>query len=106
MMRVANAANCNVNDAKKIIAMAGKVQVNRSTVVAWQHARSVRVVPVKVCAQLRGKVADALAKSSKVKVVQRIVASNPRFAAQMPGYGAGNVFAMQQSGGQLLVYVF
>lgn len=46
-----------------------------------------------------------LAKSGKVKVVQRIIASNPRIT-QMPGYGTGTVFAAQQSGGQLLVYVF
>ncbi len=105
MMRVGSAANCNVNDAKKIIAMAGKAQISRGMVVAWQHAKTVKVVPVKVCAQLRGKVADVLAKSGKVKVVQRIIASNPRIT-QMPGYGTGTVFAAQQSGGQLLVYVF
>lgn len=86
--------------------MAGQAQVTRNAVVAWRNARSVKVVPVKVCAQRRGQVTQALAKSPKVKAVQQVFAATPRLMAQMDGYRPGNVFAAQQSGGQLTVYVY
>jgi hypothetical protein len=105
VVRAANAV-CPIDDAKKIVAMAGQAQVNRNAVVAWRSARSVKVVPVKICAQRRGQVQQALARSQKVRVVQQVIASNPRLLAQLGKYRASNVFAAQQNGGQLTVYVY
>ena len=89
-----------------MISIAAKAPVNRNTVTAWRQASNVNVVPMRLCGPLRDKVAEVFAKSTKVRAVQSVVAATPRLSSSLRGYDAGNVFAAQQSGNQLTVYVY
>jgi len=68
----------------------------------------VQIVPLKLCPQARAQVAQIFNASGKVRDVQRAAAGDALITASLSRtrYDAGDVFAVQASGGNLVVYVF
>jgi hypothetical protein len=97
--------NCSVNDGRKVLQLASQAKLNPG---AWQRAANVRVVPVRLCAQARAQVAQIFNASGKIQQLQRAAAGDMLITASLnrTRYDVDDVFAVQASGGNLVVYVY
>ena len=96
---------CNTNDAKQVIAQVKQMQLNRALL---SNVNGVKVVKVRLCADLKDKVVNAVTASKKVQVLQRVLGGSGKLVAELQRSGAGvsDVYAIGRSGGQLTVYAF
>lgn len=97
--------NCSVNDGRQVLQLASQAKLNPN---AWTSAANVQVVPVKLCAQARAQVAQIFAASGKIQQLQRAAAGDALITASLnrTRYDANDVFAVQATGGRLMVYVY
>jgi hypothetical protein len=94
-----------VNDGRKVLQLAAQGKVNTRS---WARASNVQVVPVRLCPAARNQVAQIFGASSKVQQLQNAAASDALIAASLgrTKYDVNDVFAVQSSGGRLMVYVY
>lgn len=95
---------CVGPDGSRILQLAGSSSNPRS----WQRASNVQIVPVRLCPDVRRKIAAALRKSGVGGVIWGAVSQDALILASLSrtSYGVDDVFAVQQSGRQLTVFVF
>ena len=96
---------CNVNDAKQVVAQVKQMQLNRAVLA---NVKGIKVVKVRLCADLKAKVVHAVIASKKVQVLQRVLGGSSKMVAELQrsGAGVGNIYAVGRSGAQLTVYSF
>lgn len=96
---------CNAQDAKQVISQVKQMQLNRAVLA---NVKAVKVVKVRLCADLKGKVVQAVTASKKVQILQRVLGGSGKMVAELQRSGAGvhDVYAIGRSGAQLTVYAF
>jgi len=74
----------------------------------WNRAGSVRLIPIRLCPQLRAQLARAAAGSGDIAFLRGVAAAFPAISSTLARgrYGANNVIGMDAAGGVLSVYVF
>lgn len=97
--------NCSVGDGRKVLQIASQAKLNPS---AWARAANVQVVPIRLCPQARAQVAQIFNASAKVRQLQSAAASDALIVASLSRtrYDISDVFAIDASGGRLMVYVY
>lgn len=97
--------NCSVNDGRKVLQLASQAKVNPGS---WQRAANVQVIPIKLCPAARNQVAQIFNASGKIMQLQRAAAGDMLITASLSRtrYDVNDVFAVQASGGRLVVYVY
>lgn len=75
---------------------------------SWQRASNVSVRRVQICPELQTQLSAALASTGLGSSLQMAVRSDPLLSASLSRtrYDAGRVFAVQQQGNRLTVYVY
>lgn len=101
------AVSCSVNEGRQVLQIAAATKVSRQVIAGWQRAVGVKVIPVKLCAKARAQVLQLLNASGKVALLRAAAAGDALIAASLgrTRYGTNDVFAVQNQGGQLVVYV-
>ena len=97
--------NCSLGDGRSVLQLASQSAVNPR---AWARAANVQIVPIRLCPQARGQVAQIFRASGKIQQLQSAVAADALIVASLnrTRYDAGDVFAVKASGGSLTVYVY
>ena len=97
--------NCSVNDGRQVLQLASQAKVNPAS---WSRAANVQVVPIKLCPQARSQVAQIFRASGKIQQLQNAAAADALIVASLSRtrYGINDVFAIEASGGRLMVYVY
>jgi hypothetical protein len=97
--------NCSVNDGRKVLQLASQARLRPG---AWGRAANVQVVPVRLCPQARAQVARIFDASGKIQQLQSAAAGDALITASLSRtrYDVNDVFAVQASGGNLVVYVY
>ena len=100
-----NRGACNAQEAKQVIAQVKQMQLNRAVLT---NVKGIKVVKVRLCADLKAKVVQAVIASKKVQVLQRVLGGSGKMVAELrrSGAGVGNVYAIGRNGPQLTVYSF
>jgi hypothetical protein len=97
--------SCSVNDGRKVLQLASQAKLNPAS---WARAANVQIVPIKLCPQARSQVAQIFRASSKVQQLQNAAAADALITASLSRtrYDVNDVFAVEASGGRLMVYVY
>lgn len=97
--------NCSLDDGRKVLQIASQAKLNPS---AWARAANVQVVPIRLCPQARAQVAQIFNASGKIRQLQRAAAGDALIVASLSRsrYDISDVFAIDASGGRLMVYVY
>lgn len=103
-----NGANCSANEGRQVLEFAAQAKFSASIARQWNRYSNVEIVPVRICNTARRQVAQILSQSGKVNALQQSVAMDPLISAslQRSRKDAGDVFAVDASGGGLKVYVY
>jgi hypothetical protein len=101
------AVQCSVNQGRGVLELATKARFTRSSPADWRRASGVQIVPVKLCPAARLQVTQIFNASGKIQSLHQAVAGDMLIMAslQRAGRDAGDVFAVQRNGSQLIVYV-
>ena len=98
---------CFTPTDEQIAHLVARNSYSADVAASWQSATAVGLVPVQLCPDARAKLAAALAANAKIGVMQSAVATTPLIMAELaPEYQADDVLAVDQSGKQLIVYVY
>lgn len=97
--------NCSVNDGRYLLQLASQSILSPAS---WARAANVQIVPVRLCPQARAQVAQIFRASSKIQQVQGAAARDALITASLSRtrYDVDDVFAVEASGGRLVVYVY
>lgn len=97
--------SCSVNDGRKVLQLASQTKMNPAS---WGRAANVQIVPIKLCPQARSQVAQIFRASGKIQQLQNAAAADALITASLSRtrYDVSDVFAVQASGGRLVVYVY
>lgn len=101
------AVSCSVAQGRQALELAAKAKFGRSSPADWQRATGVQVVKVALCPSARLQVTQIFNASGKIQSLHQAVAGDMLIMAslQRAGRDAGDVFAVQRNGSQLIVYV-
>lgn len=101
------AVSCSVAQGRQALELAAKAKFGRSSPADWQRATGVQVVKVTLCPSARLQVTQIFNASGKIQSLHQAVAGDMLIMAslQRAGRDAGDVFAVQRNGSQLIVYV-
>ena len=96
---------CSLEDGRKVLQIASQAQLNPAS---WARAANVQIVPIKLCPQARGQVAQIFNASDKIQRLQGAAARDALITASLSRtrYDVGDVFAVEATGGRLTVYVY
>lgn len=99
---------CAVNNTRQLLQVAANGKITAAEIKAWQRFANVQIMPIKLCPAAKKQVAQILARSQKVKLLQRAVMQDQLIMASLSRtkYDAGDVVAVQRQKGQLVVYVY
>lgn len=97
--------SCSLDDGRRVLQLASQASVNPRS---WNRAANVQIVPVRLCPQARGQVAQIFRASGKIQQLQSAVAADALIVASLnrSRYDIGDVFAVETRGGSLTVYVY
>jgi len=97
--------NCSVDDGRQVLQLAAQAKLNPA---AWARAANVQVVPIRLCPQARSQVAQIFGASAKIQQLQSAAARDALIVASLSRsrHDVGDVFAVDASGGRLVVYVY
>lgn len=99
---------CAVNNTKQLLQVAANGKITAAEIKAWQRFANVQIIPIKLCPAAKKQVAQILARSQKVNLLQRAVMQDQLIMASLSRtkYDASDVVAVQRQKGQLVVYVY
>lgn len=97
--------SCSLDDGRRVLQLASQASVNPRT---WSRAANVQIVPIRLCPQARGQVAQIFRASGKIQQLRSAVAADALIVASLnrSRYDIGDVFAVEAQGGSLTVYVY
>lgn len=97
--------NCSLDDGRRVLQLASQASVNPRS---WNSAANVQIVPIRLCPQARGQVAQIFRASGKIQQLQSAVAGDALIVASLnrTRYDINDVFAVEARGGSLTVYVY
>lgn len=95
---------CSEVDQRRALGLFNGTAVTERAISQWYNAKSVRVVHLPLCASERSRLGATLAGSAKLGMIQSHVATAGVLSGS--GYGQRNVLAVDESGGQLTVFVY
>jgi hypothetical protein len=101
------AVTCSVAQGREALEIAANAKFGRSSPADWRRATGVQVIPVTLCPAARLQVTQIFNASGKIQSLHQAVAGDMLIMAslQRAGRDAGDVFAVQRNGSQLIVYV-
>ena len=101
------AVKCSIDQGRQVLELATKAKFSRSSVADWQRASGVQIIPVKLCPSAKLQVVQIFNASGKIQSLHQAVSGDMLIMAslQRAGRDAGDVFAVQRNGSQLIVYV-
>jgi hypothetical protein len=97
--------NCSLDDGRRVLQLASQAAVNPRS---WSSAANVQIVPIRLCPEARGQVAQIFRASGKIQQLQSAVAADALIVASLnrSRHDIGDVFAVEARGGSLTVYVY
>lgn len=97
--------SCSLGDGRHVLELASNVALNPRL---WSRASNVQIVPIRLCPEARGQVAQIFNASGKIRQLQNAVAADALIVASLSRsrYDIGDVFAVEARGGSLTVYVY
>ncbi|RUT32667.1 hypothetical protein EMQ25_05840 [Arsenicitalea aurantiaca] len=103
---MAGAVACQGEHGQRLVNIIANSDYSRNTLNGWARAQQVQIVPVRVCGDVKRQVQASV--SGQLNQLHGAVAADPLLTAslQRQNMSASDVFAVQQNGSQLLVYVY